>query len=226
MNTEYSDAIARFSSRIAIILAGLLLAAVNTAGAQVIYSAHVDTQQAELIVKGSSLDTVGVFTLGGVIVSPSDVTASMVNIPFDASTAAAVQWPGSYRLVADDSAFISVYFNAAVETAGEPPPPPPPAGPDCPCIEGWETSGYPKDNFTLCYYDYSGPQQWIAGQRGSWFISTAFDPGNIFFDAADPGNSISYCALNDGTDWTVAEPVVNQDQFNDCDHWLWLNVCL
>ena len=87
-------------------------------------------------------------------------------------------------------------------------------------------SGIPKDGFTFCYYDYSGQQQWIAGQRDQWFISAAFDPYNIYFDAADPGNSISYCALNDGIDWTVAEPVVNQDQFDDCNHWLWLYICL
>jgi hypothetical protein len=23
-----------------------------------------------------------------------------------------------------------------------------------------------------------------------------------------------------------AAPVVNLDQFNDCDHWLWLNICI
>lgn len=211
------------------LLAGMLiLAASAPAGwAQVIYSAHVDLENAKITVTGGSLDTVGVFTLGGVTVSTANVTASTLDIPFNADVANAVQWPGSYRLVADGSVFISVYFGAAVEDPGAPPPPPPPpAGPDCPCIAGWDASGIPQDGLTLCWYDYSGPQQWIAGQRDQWFISAAFDPYNIYFDPVDPGNSVSYCALNDGTDWTVAEPVVNQDQFDDCNHWLWLRVCL
>jgi hypothetical protein len=71
-----------------------------------------------------------------------------------------------------------------------------------------------------------GTQESTSGQRDSFFISAAFDPNNIFFDPVDPGNSISYCALHDGVSWTVAEPVVNQDEFDDCDHWLWINICI
>jgi hypothetical protein len=213
------------------ILAGLLLAAAlpPDAHGQTLHSAHVDTANAKIVVKGSDLDLAAGYTLGGVAVATANVSPAMLDIPFDATVASAVPAPGSYRLNADAAAFLSLYFGAAVEIPGEPPPPPPPpppAGPDCPCITGWQASGIPKDNFTLCYFDYSGPQQWIAGQRNNWFISAAFDPNNLFFDPADPGNSISYCALHDGTDWTVAEPVVNQDQFDDCDHWLWLNICI
>jgi len=202
-----------------------LLPAAPVAQAQVFHSAHVDTVAETVTVRGSGLDTVGSFVLGGVVVSAQGLTATTFEIPFDADLASAVQWPGSYRLVADGAAFISVYFAASVEVGGSPPPPPP-AGPDCPCIAGWEASGIPQDNFTFCYFDYYSQQQWIAGQRDQWFISAGFDPSDLFFDPADPGNSVSYCALHDGTDWTVAEPLVNQDQFDDCDHWLWVHVCL
>jgi hypothetical protein len=218
----------RLTSRQAIWLpAVLILCMTSNAWALEIDSVQIDRVAQKLIVNGSSFDVATVFTLGGVAVSTDNVFATTLDIPFSLEVASAVMWRGSYKMVADSTIEFSVYIGEPIEDpAPPPPPPPPPGGPDCPCIDGWVASGIPRDNLTLCFWDYGGPQQWISGQRGSDFISTAFDPNNIFFDPLDPGNSISYCALHDGNDWTVAEPVVNQDQFDDCDHWLWINICI
>jgi hypothetical protein len=208
-------------------LAGCALFLAGNAWALGIDSVHVDRANERIVVRGEGFSGSTVFSLGGVIVATDNVTPTQLDIPFSADVAAAVQWRGSYRLIADGIASISLYVDARIEDPDPgPPPEPPPGGPDCPCIPGWEASDIPKDNWTLCYWNYDSQQQWISGQYGSLFISTAFDPYNIFFDESDPGNSISYCALHDGTGYTVAEPVVNQDQFDDCDAYMWSKICI
>jgi hypothetical protein len=210
-----------------LIIAGSWLA--PAALAQTLHSASVDDAGERIVVRGAGFDGSTAFTLGGVAVPTANVTPTALDIPFGTEVADAVQWRGSYRLVADGSAWLSLYSTGPIEVPDDPPPPPPPpppAGTDCPCIPGWEASGIPKDSLTLCFWDFNSQQQWMSGQRGPWFISTALDPYNLIFDPVDPGNSVSYCALHDGTDWTVAEPVVNQAQFDDCANWMWMNICL
>lgn len=196
---------------------------------QDLHSVSIDRPNDRIVVRGANLDGVVSFTLGGREVATDNVTPGALDIPFSADVATAVQWRGSYRLETDSGSWITMYAAEPISVPSgppPPPPPPPPGGTDCPCIAGWEASGIPKDNLTLCFWNYDTQQQWISGQRGSWFISTAYDPYNLVFDPVDPGNSISYCALHDGLDWTVAEPVVNQDQFDDCNLWLWRNICI
>jgi hypothetical protein len=213
--------------RIVMLPAALLLCMASAAWAVEIDSVHVDRAGLKISVKGSGFALSTGLTLGGVAVTNDFVSATQLDIPFGPGLASAVMWRGSYKLVADGTTEFSVYIREPIEDpAPPPPPPPPPGGPDCPCIAGWDASGMPQDNVTLCFYQLDGTQESTSAQRGSYFISAAFDPNNIFFDPVDPGNSISYCALHDGTDWTVAEPVVNQDQFDDCDHWLWINICI
>ena len=208
--------------------AALVLLMASNAWALTIDSVQVDRVAQKLIVKGSGFDVATGFTLGGVAVSTDNVSATELDIPFSPEVASAVMWRGSYKMIADGTIEFSVYIKAPIDdpTPPPPPPPPPPGGTTCPCIAGWDASGIPQDNFTLCFYQVDGTQESTSGQRESIFISTAFDPNNIFFDPVDPGNSISYCALHDGASWTVAEPVVNQDEFDDCDHWLWINICI
>ncbi len=207
--------------------AALVLLITSNAWALTIDSVQVDRVTQKLIVKGSGFDIATSFTLGGVAVSTDNVSATELDIPFSLEVALAIMWRGSYKMIADGTIEFSVYIKAPIDDpAPPPPPPPPPGGTNCPCIAGWDASGIPKDNFTLCFYQVDGTQESTSGQRDSFFISTAFDPNNIFFDPVDPGNSISYCALHDGVSWTVAEPVVNQDEFDDCDHWLWINICI
>lgn len=173
---------------------------------------------------GTGLDLASSIKLGGVAVPSDNVTRTQRELPFGADLATAAQWRGSYALVVDGATRLAVYADAPIPDPTSPPPPP--AGPDCPCIAGWEASGIPNDNFTWCYYGTDGTQNYIYGQRDEWFIASAFDPNDLLFDPAGPGNSVSFFALHDGVDYTAAEPVVNEDQYWDCELYLWVKICI
>ena len=195
--------------------------------AQEIHSASVDENAETIIVRGSGFAMSTELKMGGALVANDYVNANLLEIPFSEELSNAAQWRGSYRLTADDNAWISVYVSSPIPGPSAPPPPGT-GGPDCPCIADWESSGVSGDFWFWCERRYDGTQESLSGQHlyDPWFISIAHDPNNLFFDPVDPGNSISYCALHDGSDWTVAEPITNRDQFNDCESWMWLNVCL
>jgi len=195
-------------------------------GAEV-HSVHVDRVGEKILVQGSDFDTGTTFTLGGVAVPTTAVTGTELSIAFGTEVYAAVQWEASYSLIIDGTDSISVYIMAPiVGPPPPPPPPPPPGGPECPCITGWSASGIPQDNFSWCYYGQDNNQLWMYATRNSFTISTAFDPTNIFFDPVEPGNSVSYCVLIDNGSYTVAEPVVNIDQYSDCEIWMWRKICI
>jgi hypothetical protein len=191
-----------------------------------LHSVHVDRPSERLIVRGIDFDSTTTFELAGVAVPTANVSPNQLDLPFGPEIYSAVQWQGSYRFVVDGTVAVSIYIDAPIEGPSPPPPPPPPGGPDCPCIAGWEASGIPRDNFTWCYYGQDGNQLWMIGVRDSYVISTAFDPTNLFFDPAAPGNSISYCTLENDGGYEVAEPVVNDQQFSDCELWMWQNICI
>ena len=191
-------------------------------------SVHVDRVGEKILVRGSGFVSGTSFTLGGVSVPTTNVTDSELDIPFGVEIYTAVQWEASYSLVVDSAEHLSVYIAAPITEPPPPPPPPPPpsGGPDCPCIADWSASDMPQDNFSWCYYGQDNNQLWMYAPRDNFIISTAFDPGNLFFDPVEPGNSISYCVLIDNGSYTVAEPVVNIDQYSDCENWMWINICL
>ncbi len=162
-------------------------------------------------------------TLGGIPVPVNTLGPGELEIPFGVEVYSSVLWEGSYNLVIDGSVTLSVYIDAPIVA---PPPPPPPGGPDCPCIAGWSSSGIPQDNMSWCLYGQDGDQLYTFATRNQWTISAAFDPGNLFFDPVAPGNSVSYCVLIDNGSYTVAEPVVNIDQYSDCEAWLWRKICI
>lgn len=195
--------------------------------AQEIHSVSVDVNTETITVRGSGFAVSTELKIGGVSITNGYVNANLLEIPFSEELSNAAQWRGSYRLTVDDDAWISVYVAAPIPGPSTPPPPGT-GGPDCPCIADWESSGVPVDFWFWCERRFDGTQESLSGQHLSepWFISIAHDSNNLFFDPVDPGNSISYCALHDGSDWTVAEPITNRDQFNDCENWMWLNVCI
>lgn len=212
------------------VLVAAIVSAGLAAGARAleIHSVEVDRTATIMTVKGDGFTGGTSFTFGGVPVPSTNVSASEQEIAFGPELATAAMWRGSYQLLAEngsDSVGFSVYIGAAINDPA-PPLPPPPGGPDCPCIPGWEASGFPKDNFTWCTYGLDGSQSFIIGIRDSFTISALYDPDNIVFNAANPGNSTAICALDDNGAYTVAEPVVNQDQYHDCENWFWANVCL
>jgi hypothetical protein len=188
-----------------------------------LHSIHILREDNKILVRGADLDLVSSVLLGGSPVPIIPVSPFEFEIPFGTEVYGAIAWEGSYNLVVDDALRLSVYIDGPITA---PPPPPPTGGPDCPCITGWASSAIPQDNFTWCLYGQDGDQLWMYGVRDQWTISTAFEPGNIVFDPVSPGNSISYCVLLENGSYTVAEPVVNIDQYSDCELWLWRKICI
>jgi hypothetical protein len=188
----------------------------------------VDRAGERIIVRGAAFDGGTALTLGGVTVPTANVTPTTLDLPFDVDIYAAIQWRGSYALVADGTERMSVYIDAPILAPPPPPPPPPPpsGGPDCPCIAGWDATGVSNQwDIVWCTDGTDGTQNYTTGAGSPWFFGLGWDPNNPYFDPVDPGNSISFCVAHDGAVYTVAEPVTNEDQYWDCYEHLWVNIC-
>lgn len=182
----------------------------------IIDSAKIDRPNQRIIIAGSNLSG-AVFAVGGVAIpasSVSEVSDSVQYLLFGTDLASAVARSGSYNLTVNGSKKIALYADAAILV-----PPPPLGGTTCPCIPGWQASGIPQDNWTWCVPVIDGTQVSLSGTRDQFFIATAFDPNNVDFNN-------SFCALNDGTNWTVSEAIVNWDQYDDCEQWMWTYICI
>jgi hypothetical protein len=190
-----------------------LTSGLSEAWAADLYSAHVDREAQKIILKGSGFGQSTTVTLGGVAVVKGNITNLELEIPFADEVYSAVQWEASYNLVVDDTNRISVYIDSPILS------PPPPGGLDCPCIADWEAAGLAPSSLS-CSDGIDGTQTFVFGIGGNTIISAAFDPNNIFFDENNPGNSLSFCALSQNNIYTVAEPVVNQEQYLDCADWI------
>lgn len=231
---SYSQAQTRSAARYVVFRSVMMLPVMlcmcvaHSAWALDIGSVQVNRVTESIVINGNGFTGATSFMLGGVAAPSVNISATQQLIPFGPEVASAVMWRGSYKLIGEDpggTVEFSVYIADQIDDPA-PPPPPPPGGVDCPCIAGWEASSIPKDNFTWCNYGTDGTQSYILGARDSFTISALFDPNDVFFDVGNPGNSTSICALDNGGSYTVAEPLVNQDQYDDCENWLWINICL
>ena len=100
-------------------------------GIPVVDSTTVDWANEKIIVRGSDLDTVTAFTLGGSgLVAIGATSPTEIELLFDGTMAGEVTGGGSYSLKADGADAISIHFISSVVD---------PAGIDCPCEAGWAT---------------------------------------------------------------------------------------
>ena len=80
------------------------------AAAATIDSVAVDWFNEKLVIRGSSLDSIGTFNLGGsAALSSANVTPTELDLPFDAAMASEANLRGSYLLKADGSDALSVF---------------------------------------------------------------------------------------------------------------------
>jgi len=212
------------------LLSVMLLLCAGPVFAAELHSASVDRAGERIIVRGAAFTGGTAFTLGGVTVPTTNVTPTTLDLPFGADIYTAIQWRGSYALVADGTERLSVYIDAPILAPPPPPPPPPPpsGGPDCPCTAGWDATGINNQSHLVwCTDGTDGTQNYTTGPGidNPWFFALGWDPNNPYFDPVDPDNSVSFCAAHDGVNYTVAEPVTNEDQYWDCYVHLWVNIC-
>jgi hypothetical protein len=185
---------------------------VYLAAAPVIKKITVDKSHQRIAIEGSGLAGAS-FTVGGIAVLATNVSDTLQFLPFGAELASAVPREGSYSLVVNGSKKSVFYTDAQILA------PPPTNGTACPCISGWESSGIPMDNWTWCVPAIDGTQVSLSGSRDQFFITAAFDPNHI-----DANNS--FCALHDGTTWSVYQAIGDWNQYDDCESWMWLYICI
>lgn len=196
-----------------------------------INSVLIDRESAssKIIVLGVGLAGAS-FRLAGVVIPFTcidNISDTEQHIGFCTEAASAIPNPGSYNLLINGVDVFSIYAERAIIA-----PPPPPLSSECPCTSGWLAADVPKDNSAWCSWGVDGTQEWITttqiwldGIERADVLSAAFDPNNIFFDSGNVGNSLSFCAHYDGSDYTVAEPVVSWEQYDDCVEKLFQNIC-
>lgn len=182
----------------------------------------------KIIVLGTGLSDAG-FELADVAIPSScinNLSDTEQHILFCDETASAVPVLGSYNLKINNAEIFSVYFEQAIIAL-----PPPPVSSACPCTPAWEAQ-IPQGSLAFCLWGIDGTQEWITTQ--SWLdgsgrldiLSAVFDPNNIYFDPSNVGNSESACSLYDGSSYTTAEPIVNQEQYDDCYYKMLIDICL
>ena len=204
---------------------------VSTQAMSDINSVLVDRESSpsKIIVLGTGLNNAE-FKLAGVLIPSScidNLSDTEQHILLCAEAASAVPDSGSYNLQINGVETFSLYAVQAIIAL-----PPPPVSSTCPCTPAWEAQ-IPAGSLAFCLWGSDGgTQEWIATQ--SWLdgsgrqdvLSAAFDPNNIYFDPSNVGNSVSACSLYDGSSYTTAEPIVNQEQYDDCYYKMIIDICL
>lgn len=190
-------------------------------------SATVDWFNQKLVLRGTGLDTVAAFTLGGSVALTTDnVTPSSLEIPFDADVAGEVTDSGNYALIADGAVALSLYFKSQVIDPG--------ADPNCPCELAWSGAvpGWSVPE-TECLEVVGGGDNDAADIAGT-VLTDPNDPSvyphfpiGAAFLPGDPVSSV--CRLVQvNVDATTSDLVnlrINENQQADCAESLKLNVC-
>lgn len=190
-------------------------------------SVTVDWLNERLVVRGTTLDTVTAWALGGAAgpLATANVSATQLDILFDASLAGEVQGAGSYVLSADGVGQLTVYIEAQVVD---------PAATGCPCQATWSAQvpgwGLPDSD---CL-EIEGPGANDPADISGTVLSVPGDPtaypqypiGASFYPG-EPDDSV--CRLVQvNADLSTAELVklrINENQQSDCRAALAANVC-
>lgn len=226
--------LAQYRKHPAYLLSFSLMVCVSTDAMSEIHSVLIDRDSSpgKLIVLGTGLDNAQ-FGLAGISIPSSCVANDPVSsdirqdILFCTETALAIPAEGSYNLTVNSTESFSIYIEKGIAA-----PPPPPVSYTCPCTSAWEAPQIPQDNSAWCEEGVDGTQEWrttlfwLDSSGRQDVLSAAFDPNNVYFDPNNVSNSISFCSLYDGNNYTTAEPIVNQEQYDDCYAKLLRDICL
>ena len=196
-------------------------------GAPVVHSTTVDWANEKIILRGSGLDAVTTFTLGGsALVDIGAVSPTEVELRFDDIMAGEVTGAGSYSLKADGVDVISIYAIASVVSRTA-------AG--CPCEPDWSAGlgalWGADPNQTACY-TVTGPG--VADLAGT-VLTDPSDPtlypqypiGASYY-ATDPvSSSCRLVQINDSDPFQqeVVNIRINADQQIACAEAMQTSVC-
>jgi len=202
-------------------------AVVEAAPGTSVSSATVDWYNQKVVVRGTTLDTVVAFTLGGSgTLTTAGVTATAVDLPFDPTVAGEVTEAGNYALSVDGAVALSVYFKSQVVDPG---------ATGCPCGTDWATElgglwGTPTSDCLQITGGGSNDPADISGtvltDPNDPAVYPHFPIGAAFYPG-DPVNSVCRLVQVNG-DATVSELVnfrINENQQAECATLLQANVC-
>jgi hypothetical protein len=198
-------------------------------GSALVESVTVDWFNQKLVLRGSDLDTAGSYALGAsAALATANVSPTELDIAFSSDLAAEVTARGSYNLVVDGTAQLTVFVESQIIDPGA-------AG--CPCETDWDTElsalGLWGGQDTECI-EVTGPAANDPADIAGTVLSDPLDdtvyphfPIGASFYPGDPDNSVCRLVQVNG-DATTAELVnsrINETQQAACATVLNSNVC-
>lgn len=194
-------------------------------GIPIVNSVTVDWATDRFTIRGSDLDLVTTFTLGGSPLTAIGASSPMeVELLFDGTVAAEVTGEGSYALKTDGSNAIAVYFVSSVVN---------PAATGCPCATDWSTElgGLWNMDNSACYELTASGVADLAGtiltDPSDASVYPQFPIGASHYASNPESSSCRLAQIND------ADPIqqelvnirINANQQADCATVLQANVC-
>lgn len=181
----------------------------------VINSATVDWFNEKITLRGDALDTATDFVLAGSVpITPLDVSASEVNLPFDTDVANAVPDKGNYQLNIDGTDVLSLFVKSQIVASD---------ATGCPCEATWNTEigGQQAPECIQLLGNSSPDSADIAGTVYTDPLDITVYPQFPFgasFNPNDPVNSVCRLVQVDA-DATVTELAnfrINETQQEEC----------